>query len=409
MADEQDLIITILVKYALREPLDAAEERVLGEWRSRSEEHSRLPDQFRNARWLEEQRRQLELPPTAEMWEDIRRYVDESGEPTPITLSSDRKRIPWSKLAVAGLVALTVMTGGLLRWKGKRPVKAATLVFELPAVIPLNFSAVLELTDGRMIGLDTVKKGQRVIADNGIVLTKTDSNSYAYAGIGASNNRYQRLSIAPSGEPLRIQWPDGSKVWLDKGSSLAYSMDIRSSEALLNGEAWFRVAHDSERPVMIRTDSGTAIRVLGTSFDIRSIAGSPERVALFSGRLRVLKGGDSVLLTPGCQLEATDQVLRVSHGVDSDAMLAWLRPARKGDWFDFHNADLLMMLPEIAAWWRVTVDNPAQLKGVSITGEFRRGGSVMGIIKQLKSIEDKYVQLTVKEDTIYVAPIRPGG
>jgi hypothetical protein len=57
----------------------------------------------------------------------------------------------------------------------------------------------------------------------------------------------------------------------------------------------------------------------------------------------------------------------------------------------------------------VAIDNPAQLRGVSITGEFRRGGSVAGIIKQLKSIEDKYVQLTVKEDTIYVAPLRPGG
>jgi ferric-dicitrate binding protein FerR (iron transport regulator) len=409
MTDEQDLIIAILVKYALRQPLDEAEERVLEEWRSRSEEHNRLPDQFRNARWLEQQRRQLELPPTAEMWEDIRRYVDESGEPATAFLPSDRRRIGWSKLAVAGLIGIIIMTGGVFWWKGKRPMTAPKLAFELPALIPLNFSAVLELSDGRMIGLDTVKKGQTVIADNGIILKKTDSNSYVYAGIGMGNSRYQRLSIAPGGGPLRIQWPDRSTAWLDKGSSLAYSTDLRGSEVRLNGEAWFRVAHDPGRPVTIRTASDATVRVLGTSFDVRSIAGSPERVALFSGKLQVSKSGDSVLLNPGGQLEATDQVLRVSHGVDSNAMLAWLRPAGKGDWIDFHNADLLTMLPEIAAWWRVTVDNPAQLHGVSITGEFRRGGSVADIIKQLKSIEDKYVQLTVKEDTIYVAPLRPGG
>ena len=293
-------------------------------------------------------------------------------------------------------------------WKGRKPITAAKL-FELPAVIPVNFNAVLELSDGRMIGLDTVKKGQRVISENGTVFTKTDSNSYVYAGTVANNTPYQRLSIAPRGGPLRIQWPDGSTAWLDKGSTLVYSIDLRSSEARLNGEAWFRVARDPGRPVMIRTAGGATIRVLGTSFDVRSIAGSPERVALFTGKLRVLKGGDSILLNPGSQLEATDEVLRVSHGVDSNAMLAWLRPAGKGDWFDFHNVDLLTMLPEIAAWWRVTVDNPAQLRGVTITGEFRRGGSVASIIKQLKSIEDKYVQLNVKEDTIYVAPLRPGG
>ena len=408
MTDEQDLIVAILAKYALRQPLDEAEERALEQWRARSEEHRRLPDQFRNARWLAEERAKMESPPTAEMWEDIRRYVDENGEPAPVPFPSDRRRIPWSKMAVAGVIGVLVMAGGVLWWKGRRPVKAATLVFELPSVIPANFNAVLELTDGRMIGLDTVKKGQRVIADDSIVLTKIDSNSYEYAGIGAGNSPYQRLSIAPVGGPLRIQWPDGSTAWLDKGSSLAYSTDLRSSEARLNGEAWFRVAHDPGRPVMIGTVGGTTISVLGTSFDVRSSVGSPERVALFSGKLRVLKGGDSVLLSPGNQLEASDQVLRVSHGIDSNAMLSWLRPTGRGDWFDFHNADLLTMLPEIAAWWRVTVDNPAQLRGASITGEFRRGGSVASIIKQLKSIEDKYVQLTVKEDTIYVAPLRPG-
>jgi transmembrane sensor len=409
MTDEQDLIIAILVKYALRQPLDEAEERALEQWRSRSEEHSRLPDQFRNARWLAQERAKMESPPTAEMWEEIRRYVDESGEPAPVALRSDRRRIPWSRLAVAGLVGVLVMTGGLLWWKGRRPVKAATMVFELPSVMPANFGAVLELTDGRLIGLDTMKKGQRVISDNGTVFTKTDSNSYVYTATVANNTPYQRLSIAPNGGPLRIQWPDGSKAWLDKGSSLAYSTDLRSFEARLNGEAWFRVAHDPGRPVTIRTANDATVRVLGTSFDVRSITGGPERVALFSGKLRVLKAGDSVLLNPGSQLEATDQVLRVSHGVDSNAMLSWLRPAGKGDWFDFHNVDLLTMLPEIAAWWRVTVDNPAQLRGTTVTGDFRRGGSLMDIMKDLKSIEDKYVQLTVKEDTIYVAPLRPGG
>ena len=409
MADEQDLIIAILVKYALRHPLDEAEERLLEEWRARSEEHSRLPDQFRNARWLEQQRRQLELPPTAEMWEEIRQYVDESGEPAPVPLLPAQRHIPWTKLAVAALIGTIIMTGGLLWRKGSRPTTAAKLVFELPAVIPMNLKAVLELTDGRMIGLDTVKKGQRVIADNGNILTKTDSNRYVYTGIGAGNSRYQRLSIAPSGGPLRIQWSDGSTAWLDKGSSLAYSTDLRGSEARLYGEAWFRVAHDPGRPVTIRTASEATVRVLGTSFDVRAIADSPERVALFSGKLRVLKGGDSVLLNPGSQLEATDQVLSVSHGVDSDAMLAWLRPTGKGDWFDFHNADLLTTLPEIAAWWRVTVDNPAQLRGATVTGDFRRGGSLADIMKALKSIEDKYVQLTMKEDTICVAPLRPGG
>ncbi len=404
MTDEQHLIIAILVKYALRQPLDAAEECALEAWRSRSEEHRRLPDHFRDARWLEEQRLQLDAPPTAEMWEDIRRYVDESREPMPALTFSNRRRIRY-RLVAAALVGVIVVMGGLWWWKSRRPGEVATMVFARPVVIPANFGAVLELSDGRMIGLDTVKEGAVVVSDGDVVLTKADSNSYVYSGGVCTRHR---LSIAPGGGVLRIQWPDGSRAWLDKGSSLEYATDLRSAAARITGEAWFRVNHNAGSPMMIGTAGGTLVRVLGTSFDVRAIAGSPERVALFSGKLRVLKGTDSVLLNPGSQLEASDSVLRVTHAVDSNAVLSWLQPAGKGKWFDFHDADLLTMLPEIAGWWRVTVVNPQKLAGVAITCGFPRNRPLVEIIKDLKTYY-KNVRLTLKDDTIYVAAIKPDG
>ena len=405
MPDEQHLIIAVLVKYALRQRLDAAEECVLEEWRSRSEEHRRLPDKLRGARWLEEQRKQLDQPPTAEMWEDIRRYVDESGEPTPAPVLPPRRRIG-NQLAVAVMLIAMFVTGGLFWWKGKRPVDGAKMVFDRPVVMPANFGAVLELGDGRMFGLDTVATGAVVVRDGGVVLTKADSNSYVYSGGSPAR---QRLSVSRGGGVLRVQWPDGSKAWLDKGSSLEYATDLRSAAARITGEAWFRVRHDAAHPVMIGTAGGTLVRVLGTGFDVRAIAGSPERVALFSGKLRVLKGTDSVLLNPGSQLEASDSVLRVTHEVDSIAMLAWLQPAGKGKWFDFHDADLLTMLPEIASWWRVTVVNPQQLPGVAMTCGIPRNRPLAEIVKDLTNYEHKYVNITLKDDTIYVAAIKPGG
>ena len=91
MADDQHLIVTILVKYALRQSLDAAEERVLEEWRARSQEHRRLPEQFLNARWVQQEQGKIEAPPTAEMWEEIRRYVDETCVDVEPVLPSRRK------------------------------------------------------------------------------------------------------------------------------------------------------------------------------------------------------------------------------------------------------------------------------------------------------------------------------
>jgi hypothetical protein len=53
--------------------------------------------------------------------------------------------------------------------------------------------------------------------------------------------------------------------------------------------------------------------------------------------------------------------------------------------------------------------NPERLSGVGITGEFRRGGPLGTIIEQLKRIEDKHVRLILRQDTIYVTPLGPGG
>ena len=405
MADDQHLIVAILVKYALCQSLDAAEEVVLAEWKSRSEEHRRLPDQFRNARWVVQEQDKMEAPPTAEMWEEIRRYVDESCLEVPAVLPT-RHRIGW-RLAAAGIIGLLLVTGWLFWWKVRTPIDVAKHVFARPAVIPLGLNAVLELSDGRMIGLDTLEKGTVVMCEAGVTLTKADSNSYIY--VGRQLAARQRISIALGGAPLRIQWSDGSIVWLDKGSSLEFAVDLRNSASRVDGEAWFRVAHDPSRPVCIAMVGGGIVQVLGTSFDVRARTERGERVALFSGKLRVLTGGDSVVLNPGSQVEASDQLLKVTHAVDSDAQLAWLRPKGKGGWFDFHNADLLMTLPEIARWWRVTLVNPKNLRGVGITAELRRGGSLATIIRQLKTIEDKHVRLTMSQDTIYVAPLRPGG
>lgn len=65
--------------------------------------------------------------------------------------------------------------------------------------------------------------------------------------------------------------PDGTKVWLNAGSSLkydsAYGKSIR--EVALSGEAFFDVVKNKEKPFIIHT-SKINIKVLGTEFNVRS-------------------------------------------------------------------------------------------------------------------------------------------
>lgn len=74
------------------------------------------------------------------------------------------------------------------------------------------------------------------------------------------------------GNRTKIVLPDGSQVWLNAGSNLDYNnldfnKDIR--EVSLNGEAYFDVVKNAEKPFIIHTKK-MDIKVVGTAFNVRS-------------------------------------------------------------------------------------------------------------------------------------------
>ncbi len=75
----------------------------------------------------------------------------------------------------------------------------------------------------------------------------------------------------------------------------------------LNGEAYFEVATDKQRPFVVEADNRLAVEVLGTSFNINCYNNEPGlRTTLLDGsvRLRTLQGQShqqqqQLLLRPG--------------------------------------------------------------------------------------------------------------
>src|SRR5690606_36020397 len=75
----------------------------------------------------------------------------------------------------------------------------------------------------------------------------------------------------PRGGQYQTTLADGTKVWLNAGSSLTYPMHFAGNErrVTLEGEAYFDVSHDAERPFIVHVND-TEIRVLGTQFNVNS-------------------------------------------------------------------------------------------------------------------------------------------
>ncbi|HTN07108.1 FecR family protein [Agriterribacter sp.] len=85
--------------------------------------------------------------------------------------------------------------------------------------------------------------------------------------------------------------PDGSKVWLNADSRLTYHNSFNNSkrEVELEGEAFFDVVKDASRPFIVHT-SGIDVKVLGTSFNVKSYPGDGTiEATLIRGMIEVVR------------------------------------------------------------------------------------------------------------------------
>ncbi|MEL6864762.1 MAG: FecR domain-containing protein [Bacteroidota bacterium] len=91
------------------------------------------------------------------------------------------------------------------------------------------------------------------------------------------------------GEQTELALADGSIVWLNENSSLKASKSYENGfrEVLLEGEAFFEVQRREDLPFVVKTGE-TAIKVLGTSFNVRSYQPDEEvEVSVKTGSVEV--------------------------------------------------------------------------------------------------------------------------
>ena len=120
------------------------------------------------------------------------------------------------------------------------------------------------------------------------------------------NNKPNEIS-APKNGISKIQLPDGTKVWLNSGSKLAYGNDFGTDvrKVSLVGEAFFDVVKDAKHPFIVTTPT-ISIRVLGTRFNLRSYKNDKtSEAALLRGQieLTVLRNPEKkIILKPSEKL-----------------------------------------------------------------------------------------------------------
>lgn len=96
---------------------------------------------------------------------------------------------------------------------------------------------------------------------------------------------------------------DSSMVWVNSGSRIEYAEEFGDERGVrLQGEAFFKVTKDADRPFRVKTDV-LDIVVLGTEFNVNSHPDADSTVVtLHSGRVEISANGQQATLRPGQQL-----------------------------------------------------------------------------------------------------------
>ena len=113
-------------------------------------------------------------------------------------------------------------------------------------------------------------------------------------------------NIVPLGSKSEIVLPDGSRVWLNAGSTLRYPTNYGKTtrDLYLEGEGYFKVAKQAKKPFTVYTALSN-IRALGTEFNVKAYPDETvEETTLIKGEVVVEKGdaGDIIKLIPGQKL-----------------------------------------------------------------------------------------------------------
>ena len=135
--------------------------------------------------------------------------------------------------------------------------------------------------------------------------TVTGKVSYHVNKTGMEDSLVFNTLIVPKGGEYSLELPDGTVVWVNSESSLRFPEKFTSNrrEVFLEGEAYFEVKKDANRPFYVHTEVGK-VRVLGTAFNV--CAYSNDRfwqTTLVEGSVMINQEEKEVLLKPNEQYQ----------------------------------------------------------------------------------------------------------
>lgn len=207
-------------------------------------------------------------------------------------------------------------------------------------------------------------------------------------------------------EVKKIKLSDGSEIWLNEMSRLKYPRQFENGKRelfLLDGEAYFKVKRDENRPFVVHA-GGTATKVLGTEFNVRSYGYLPAvQVTVTKGKVAVAKDGKetsgTVLLLPNqrASFDRGDELI-VEHKVNAGNAVAW-----KQGRLVFDNETLQDVAAALSSRYDVQIEIEGNdTKSVRLSAEFESSDSLIDVVEAISLANN--LEYTSEHTRIHLKP-----
>ena len=299
----------------------------------------------------------------------------------------ERKRRWMWVMSAAAAVAIVLCCCLFVYYRANTEQKVNVAVQK---IVPGQYNAVLEMADGSTYQLGEQQYSLQEKTGNQI---KVDSTLLSYLPVNKRSDVlqdivYNKLSV-PKGGEYRIELEDGTKVWINSASRLRYPVVFSSNsrEVYLEGEAYFEVQRDVDRPFIVHSGE-QKVTVLGTSFGISCYASEAnDYTTLVSGKVKVdfERGKQSFMLEPGMQVAYNKESgIAIEKKVDVAEFVAW-----KNGKYIFNQKRLEDILSTLSRWYDFEVFyRNEDVKEVLFSGELRRFDDFSYLLRLIERTSD---------------------
>lgn len=282
-------------------------------------------------------------------------------------------KLSWAGFAIAAVLLLVLGVGFWFYNTHHYEKKTSADEWTAADIPPGHNGATLTLANGKVIRLSDEKNGvvigeEKLAYDDGS--TVAERHPELNSGNPASKTAILVTAETAKGQTYQFTLPDGTRVWLNADSKIAFPSKFTGSErnVQLSGEGYFEVVKDKKRPFIVKS-AGQAVKVLGTHFNINAYKdGGNIKTTLLEGSVQLGLTGSAqlVVLEPGQQaIVGVNSRIRVTQA-DTEMAVAW----KNGD-FVFRQEPLENMMRCIARWYNIDV---VYKPGTDITESF--GGRI---------------------------------